>query len=99
MSDESSNSSVPAGRFYFSGIEFFWPLAAPLHGVRILERDHWKITEDDPFQFVDRLRWRAQKLEIGNNCWIGHHSIIDSSNGMNIGAGVQIAGLNGIYSL
>ncbi len=37
-------------------------------------------------------------INIGNNCWIGHHSIIDGSNGVEIGEGVQIAGLSGIYS-
>jgi acetyltransferase-like isoleucine patch superfamily enzyme len=37
-------------------------------------------------------------ISIGENCWIGHHSIIDGSNGVKIGEGVQIAGLSGIYS-
>ena len=39
-----------------------------------------------------------QNIDIGDSCWIGHHSIIDGSNGVKIGRGVQIAGLNGIYS-
>ncbi len=39
-----------------------------------------------------------KNLTIGDNCWIGHHSIIDSSNGVRIGDGVQLAGFNGIYS-
>lgn len=38
------------------------------------------------------------QIDICDNCWIGHHSIIDGSNGVKIGKGVQIAGLNGIYS-
>jgi len=37
-------------------------------------------------------------IDIADNCWIGHHSIIDGSNGVKIGEGVQIAGLTGIYS-
>jgi acetyltransferase-like isoleucine patch superfamily enzyme len=37
-------------------------------------------------------------IDIGDDCWIGHHSIIDGSNGVKIGQGVQIAGLTGIYS-
>ena len=39
-----------------------------------------------------------QNIDIGDSCWIGHHSIIDGSNGVKIGRGVQIAGLSGIYS-
>ena len=39
-----------------------------------------------------------KKINIGENCWIGHHSILDGSNGLKIGEGVQIAGLSGIYS-
>lgn len=39
-----------------------------------------------------------KNINIGENCWIGHHSIIDGSNGVKIGEGVQIAGLSGIYS-
>lgn len=39
-----------------------------------------------------------KNINIGDNCWIGHHSIIDGSNGVKIGDGVQIAGLSGIYS-
>ncbi len=39
-----------------------------------------------------------KSIDIGDNCWIGHHSIIDGSNGIKIGDGVQIAGLSGIYS-
>jgi len=39
-----------------------------------------------------------KNIDIGDNCWIGHHSIIDGSNGVKIGEGVQIAGLSGIYS-
>jgi acetyltransferase-like isoleucine patch superfamily enzyme len=37
-------------------------------------------------------------INMGDDCWIGHHSIIDGSNGVTIGRGVQIAGLSGIYS-
>lgn len=37
-------------------------------------------------------------INIGDDCWIGHHSIIDGSNGLKIGQGVQIAGITGIYS-
>lgn len=43
--------------------------------------------------FVDK-----NNINIGDNCWIGHHSIIDGSNEVKIGTGVQIAGLSGIYS-
>ncbi len=39
-----------------------------------------------------------RNIDIGDSCWIGHHSIIDGSNGVKIGRGVQIAGLTGIYS-
>jgi acetyltransferase-like isoleucine patch superfamily enzyme len=39
-----------------------------------------------------------RSIDIGDDCWIGHHSIVDGSNGVKIGKGVQIAGLSGIYS-
>ena len=39
-----------------------------------------------------------KNINIEDNCWIGHHSIIDGSNGVKLGKGVQIAGLSGIYS-
>lgn len=38
------------------------------------------------------------KINIGENCWIWHHSIIDGSNGVNIGEGVQIGAWVGIFS-
>ena len=37
-------------------------------------------------------------IDISDRCWIGPNSIIDGSNGVKIGEGVQIAGLSGIYS-
>lgn len=43
--------------------------------------------------FVDK-----NKISIGNNCWIWHHSIIDGSNGVHIGEGVQIGAWVGIFS-
>jgi len=39
-----------------------------------------------------------QKTTVGDGCWIGHHVILDGSNGLKIGEGVHIAGLSGIYS-
>lgn len=38
------------------------------------------------------------KLEIGNQCWIWHHSIIDASNGVKIGTGVQIGAFVGVFT-
>ena len=38
------------------------------------------------------------QFDIGDNCWIWHHSIIDSSNGVKIGEGVQIGAWVGIFS-
>lgn len=38
------------------------------------------------------------KIDISDNCWIGPHSIIDGSNGVFIGRGVQLAGMNAIYT-
>jgi len=43
--------------------------------------------------FIDK-----NKINIGENCWIWHHSIIDGSNGVNIGEGVQIGAWVGIFS-
>jgi acetyltransferase-like isoleucine patch superfamily enzyme len=37
-------------------------------------------------------------INIGENCWIWHHTIIDGSNGVNIGNGVQIGAWVGIFS-
>jgi acetyltransferase-like isoleucine patch superfamily enzyme len=38
------------------------------------------------------------KLEIEDNVWIWHHSIIDASNGVKIGTGCQIGAWVGIFS-
>lgn len=38
------------------------------------------------------------KINIGENCWVWHHSIIDGSNGVTIGKGVQIGAWVGIFS-
>jgi len=37
-------------------------------------------------------------ISIGENCWIWHHSIIDGSNGVTIGEGVQIGAWVGIFT-
>jgi acetyltransferase-like isoleucine patch superfamily enzyme len=37
-------------------------------------------------------------INIGENCWVWHHSIIDGSNGVTIGKGVQIGAWVGIFS-
>tara|TARA_B110000196_G_scaffold319212_1_gene336565 strand:- start:3107 stop:3751 length:645 start_codon:yes stop_codon:yes gene_type:complete len=37
-------------------------------------------------------------LKVGDNCWIWHHSIIDASNGVEIGEGVQIGAFVGIFT-
>lgn len=37
-------------------------------------------------------------LDIGDNCWVWHHSIIDASNGVKIGKGVQIGAFVGIFT-
>ena len=38
------------------------------------------------------------KIAIGDNCWIWHHSILDGSNGITIGKGVQIGAWVGIFT-
>ncbi len=38
------------------------------------------------------------QLDIGDSCWIWHHSIMDSSNGIKIGEGCQIGAWVGIFS-
>lgn len=38
------------------------------------------------------------KIDIGENCWVWHHSIIDGSNGVSIGDGVQIGAWVGIFT-
>lgn len=43
------------------------------------------------------LNFRS-KINIGDNCWIWHHSIIDGSNGVKIGRGVQIGAWVGIFT-
>lgn len=40
----------------------------------------------------------AQNLDINDNCWIGHHCLIDASGGLTIGEGVQISSLNAILT-
>ena len=37
-------------------------------------------------------------LDIGDNVWVGHYSIIDSSYGVKIGEGCQLAAWIGVYS-
>lgn len=44
------------------------------------------------------LLMHRQNIDLSDRCWIGPNSIIDGSNGVKIGEGVQIAGLSGIYS-
>jgi len=38
------------------------------------------------------------QLDIGDGCWVWHHSIIDSSNGIKIGEGCQIGAWVGIFT-
>lgn len=38
------------------------------------------------------------KINIGENCWVWHHTIIDGSNGVTIGEGVQIGAWVGIFT-
>lgn len=39
-----------------------------------------------------------EKINIGDNVFIGHYSILDGTGGLEIGEGCQLAGWNGIYS-
>lgn len=39
-----------------------------------------------------------ERLAIGDNCWIWHHSIIDASNNITIGKGTQIGAFVGIFT-
>ena len=39
-----------------------------------------------------------KNIQMGDNVWIGHHCVIDGSNGIKIGEGVQIGMLSGILS-
>lgn len=39
-----------------------------------------------------------KKISIGDHCWIWHHSILDGSNGISIGEGVQIGAWVGIFT-
>lgn len=39
-----------------------------------------------------------ENLEIGDNCWVWHNSVIDASNGVTIGRGVQIGAFVGIFT-
>ena len=39
-----------------------------------------------------------EHISIGDNCWIWHHSILDGSNGIRIGKGVQIGAWVGIFT-
>lgn len=39
-----------------------------------------------------------KKIDIAENCWIWHNSIIDGSNGVKIGEGVQIGAWVGIFT-
>lgn len=38
------------------------------------------------------------KIDLGDNCWIWHHSIIDGSNGVKMGEGVQVGAWVGIFT-
>ncbi len=56
-------------------------------------------------KFLKRIRISSsavisypENLEIGDNVWIWHHSIIDASNGVKIGEGCQIGAWVGIFS-
>lgn len=40
----------------------------------------------------------SQNLDISDNCWIGHHCLIDASGGLTIGEGVQISSLNAVLT-
>lgn len=40
----------------------------------------------------------ADKVSVGDNVWVWHHSIIDGSNGVIIGKGAQIGAWVGIFS-
>lgn len=40
----------------------------------------------------------SKNLEIDDNCWIGHHCLIDASGGLTIQEGVQISSLNSILT-
>ena len=40
----------------------------------------------------------ANNLSISDNCWIGHHCLIDASGGLTIEEGVQISSLNAILT-
>jgi len=55
------------------------------------------------FRKITRLSSTAllsdkRKISIGDHCWIWHHSIIDGSNGVKIGDGVQIGAWVGIFT-
>ena len=39
-----------------------------------------------------------KNLDLGDNTWVGHYSIIDSSYGVKIGEGCQLAAWIGVYS-
>lgn len=39
-----------------------------------------------------------EKIALGDNVWIWHHSIIDGSNGVTIGEGAQIGAWVGVFS-
>lgn len=39
-----------------------------------------------------------ENLQISDNCWIWHHSVVDASNGVTIGKGVQIGAFVGIFT-
>lgn len=39
-----------------------------------------------------------KNIDISDNCWIWHHTIIDGSNGVTIGAGAQIGAWVGVFT-
>lgn len=42
--------------------------------------------------------YHPERINIGDNVFIGHYSILDGTGGLEIGEGCQLAGWNGIYS-
>lgn len=88
----------PLGVLISLALNFFGRLLRPFMVYGYWDANVGKLRKTVRFSSSTAFVGERKKLEIGDNCWIGHHSIIDSSNGVNIGEGVQIAGLNGIYS-
>jgi acetyltransferase-like isoleucine patch superfamily enzyme len=88
----------PFGFFISLILNLLGRLARPFMVYGYWDGNAMKVRKTVRFSSSTTFVGGRKKLEVGDNCWIGHHSIIDSSNGVHIGEGVQIAGLNGIYS-